>query len=305
MTFVKKQKSALFSLRTTGIIQIILSGICFGSLGIFGKTAYKHNISPGELLSLRYLVSAILMAIFIFATKPKTFFSLSAFEVISSLLLGIFGYALFSSLYFTALTGLSASLTVLLFYTYPMMIVLFSRLFLKEKIEPLCMIALTLVSIGLVGLVWGEWKIGRPLFLMFGIGSAFFYALYIILSQKYLSKTSPILFSFYVQLGAGTILSLIHFSSHPSRAFEIFSNYYGLLLAMSFLCSVLAMTLFLAGLQKVSLAEASLFSTTEPIFGVIFAIIFLGEKIQIIHFVGGVFILIGLILISLRKVSHS
>ncbi len=302
---MKKQQTVLFNLRTTGIIQIILSGICFGSLGIFGKTAYKHNISPGELLSLRYLVSAILTAVLIFFTKPKAIFNLSTFEILSSLLLGIFGYALFSSLYFTALTGLSASLTVLLLYTYPMMVVILSRLFFKEKIEPLCMIALILVSIGLLGLVWGEWKIGRPLFLMFGIGSAFFYALYIIFSRKYLSKTSPIIFSFYVQLGAGIVLSLIHFSSHPRRAFEIFSNYYGFILAMSFLCSLMAMTLFLAGLQKVSSSEASLFSTTEPIFGVIFATIFLGEKIQIIQFYGGALILIGLILIALRKASYS
>lgn len=295
----------LLNFRTTGIIQIILSGICFGSLGVFGKIAYRHHISPGELLSLRYLVSAILTGLLIFTTKPKSFFTLSPFEILSSLLLGIFGYALFSSLYFMALTGLSASLTVLLLYTYPMMVVLLSRLFLNEKIGSRGTFALILISIGLVGLVWGEWRIGRPLFLMFGLGAAFFYALYIIFSRKYLNATAPLPSSFYIQLGAGIILSLINFSSHPNRAFEIFSNYYGSIIAMSFLCSLMAMTLFLAGLQKITSSEASMFSTTEPISGVIFATIFLGEKIQSIQIIGGLMILIGLILISLRKVQSS
>lgn len=289
--------------RQIGFLQIILSGVCFGFLGLFGKMAYKHSITPGELLSLRYLLSAGLTAIFILITKPKSLFCLSRFEIISSLLLGIFGYALFSSFYFMALSGLSASLTVLLLYTYPVLVVLFSRYFLKEQIGSQGLIALLLVSIGLIGLVWGEWSVSRPIYLLFGMGSAFFYAIYILLSRKYLSQAAPIPSSFFVQLGAGAILSLLHFSTQPTRALEIVSNHYVLIFSMSILCSLMAMTLFLAGLQKVSSSEASILSTTEPIFGVIIATAFLGEKIQAIQILGAVLILIGLILVATRKVK--
>lgn len=289
--------------RQIGFLQIILSGVCFGFLGLFGKMAYNHNITPGELLSLRYLLSAGLTAIFILITKPKSLFCLSRFEIISSVLLGIFGYALFSSFYFMALSGLSASLTVLLLYTYPVLVVLFSRYFLKEQIGNQGLIALLLVSIGLIGLVWGEWSISRPIYLLFGMGSAFFYAIYILLSRKYLSQAAPIPSSFFVQLGAGSILSLLHFSTQPTRALEIVSNHYVLIFSMSILCSLMAMTLFLAGLQKVTSSEASILSTTEPIFGVIIATAFLGEKIQAIQIFGAVLILMGLILVATRKVK--
>lgn len=289
--------------RQIGFLQIILSGVCFGFLGLFGKMAYKHDITPGELLSLRYLISAGLTALFILITKPKSLFTLSLFEIISSLLLGIFGYALFSSFYFMALSGLSASLTVLLLYTYPVLVVLFSRYFLKEQIGNQGLIALLLVTIGLIGLVWGEWSISRPIYLLFGMGSAFFYAIYILLSRKYLSKAAPIPSSFFVQLGAGAILSFIHFSTQPTRAFEIVSNHYVLIFSMSILCSLMAMTLFLAGLQKVTSSEASILSTTEPISGVIIASVLLGEKIQAIQISGAVLILIGLILVATRKVK--
>lgn len=284
-----------------GFIQIILSGICFGFLGYFGKMAYKQNISPGELLSLRYSLSAILTALFVLITNPKSLFSLTPFEVISSLLLGIFGYALFSSFYFLALTGLSASLTVLLLYTYPVMVVVFSRIFLKEKMGVQGLMALGLVSIGLVGLVWGEWSVSRPLFLLFGIGSAFFYALYIMLSRKYLSKTPAIPSSFYVQLGAGLILSLMNFSNHPERVLTIIAHHYVLIFSMSILCSLMAMTLFLAGLQKITSSEASILSTTEPIFGVLIATTLLGETIALVQVAGGALILVGLIVIAMRK----
>lgn len=287
--------------RRSGFIQIILSGVCFGFLGFFGKMAYKEHITPGELLSLRYLMSAILTGLLLIFTNAKSLFSLSLFEIVSSLLLGIFGYALFSSFYFMALSGLSASLTVLLLYTYPLMVVLFSRFFLKEEIGTRGMLAGLLVCIGLVGLVWGEWSVSRPLFLIYGIGSAFFYAIYIILSRKYLSEVAAIPSSFYVQLGAGVVLSLIHFHADPTRPLIILSKHSILIFSMAILCSLMAMTLFLAGLQKISSSEASLLSTTEPISGVLIAALLLGEKIQLIQILGGVLILTGLIIMAGRK----
>lgn len=287
--------------RKIGFIQIILSGICFGFLGFFGKMAYQKQITPGELLSLRYTISAVLTGLLLLITNPKSLFSLSPFEIISSILLGIFGYALFSSFYFMALTGLSASLTVLLLYTYPLMILVFSLVFLNEKIGVHGITATVLVSVGLVGLVWGEWSVSQPHFLLFGIGAAFFYAIYILLSRKYLSNTPAIPSSFYVQLGAGIVLSIINFQATPERPFVILSEHALLILSMSILCSLMAMTLFLAGLQKISSSEASLLSTTEPISGVIIATLLLGEVIAPIQIGGGLLIIAGLVIMAYRK----
>ena len=293
----------ILSRRHIGFIQIILSGICFAFLGYFGKMAYKQNITPGELLSLRYFLSAIFTGFYILSTNPQSLIKLSRFEIVSSLLLGVFGYALFSSFYFLALTGLSASLTVLLLYTYPVMVTLISRIFLKDKMGLKGLFALILASVGIIGLVWGEWSVSKPIYLLFGLSSAFFYALYIIVSRKYLSQTPAIPASFYVQLGAGVILSLINFSHNPSRAYQILINHYVLIVSMSILCSLMAMTLFLAGLQKITSSEASILSTTEPLFGVIIAATFLGEKIQTIQLIGGIFILFGMVLIATNKTS--
>lgn len=291
--------------RQIGFIQIILSGVCFGFLGFFGKMAYRQNIGPGELLSLRYFISAIMTGAVILLTKPKSLFNLSFFELISSLLLGIFGYALFSSLYFMALTGLSASLTVLLLYTYPILVTIFSRFFFKERIGKVGILALILVSIGVVGLVWGEWSASQPKFLLFGFGAAFFYALYIIFSREYLSNVAALPSSFYVQLGAGVILFIINFKNNFNRPFEILSLHYPMILAMSILCSLLAMTLFLAGLQKIKSTEASILSMTEPISGVIIATTLLGEHIHFIQILGGLFILLGMYLTTVKNKYES
>ncbi len=287
------------SQRQLGFIQIILSGMCFGALGFFGKIAYQNSILPGELLALRYSLSAIMMGVVIAITNPSSF-KMTKFQLTSSLLLGVFGYALFSSLFFIALTGLSASLTVLLLYTYPVMVAIMSQFILKEHLGKLGVLALIIVSIGIVGLVWGEWAISQPKFLLCGIGAAFFYALYIMYSRKYLSDVPAMPSSFYVQIGAGLVLSLIHFQS-LDRPFFILMNHTTLVFSMAIICSFMAMTLFLAGLSKISSSEASILSTTEPLFGVLIASLFLGEKLAPIKILGGVLILLGMIFIARSK----
>jgi len=273
--------------------------MCFGALGYFGKMAYKNSILPGELLALRYSISAILTGLIILITNPKSLI-LNRFQLVSSLLLGIFGYALFSSFYFIALTGLSASLTVLLLYTYPVMVAVMSQFILKEHLGRLGIYALIVVSIGIVGLVWGEWSVSEPKFLLYGIGSAFFYALYIMYSRKYLSDIPAMPSSFYVQLGAGFILSAIHFHE-IERPHYLITHHGALIFSMAVVCSLMAMTLFLAGLRRITSSEASILSTTEPLFGVLIAALFLGEKLAFIQIVGGVLILIGMILIARSK----
>lgn len=285
--------------RQIGFIQVILSGACFGALGFFGKKAYEFNITPGELLALRYSISAFLTGLIILATNPRSLL-LNRFHLISSILLGIFGYALFSSLFFMALQGLSASLSVLLLYTYPVMVAVLSQFILKEHLGKLGVYALVIVSIGIIGLVWGEWAISRPKFLLFGIGSAFFYALYIMYSRKFLNDIPALPSSFYVQLGAGVILTLIHFRDLERPAF-ILSNHFLLIISMAIICSLMAMTLFLAGLRRLTSSETSILSTTEPLFGVLIAALFLGEKLAVIQIAGGTLILIGMILIAKTK----
>ncbi len=285
--------------RQIGFIQVILSGACFGALGFFGKKAYEFNIAPGELLALRYSISAILTGLIILLTNPKSLL-LNRFHLISSILLGIFGYALFSSLFFMALQGLSASLSVLLLYTYPVMVAVLSQFILKEHLGKLGVYALIIVSIGIIGLVWGEWAVSEPQFLLFGIGSAFFYALYIMYSRKYLSDIPAMPSSFYVQLGAGIILTLIHFKSFERPGF-ILSNHFLLIISMAVICSLMAMTLFLAGLRRLTSSETSILSTTEPLFGVLIAALFLGEKLSFIQIIGGGLILIGMVLIAKSK----
>jgi len=284
--------------KQVGYLQVICAGIFFGFLGTFGKVAYEKNILPGELLGLRFLTSALLFGILLYAFK-KDAFKMSFKDSIISLFLGILGYAVFSSCYFFALQGISASLTVLLLYTYPIVVTIGARIFFKEEIGLKGILALILSTVGMVALVWGKWEVSGALFLVYGLASSFFYAVYILISRKALQRVSFLGSSFYVQLGAGLALCLFHFRNFD-RPLEILTQDYGLIIGMAVICSLFPLTLFLAGLQKLSASETSILSTTEAIFGVLIASIYLNERMSSIQFVGGFLVLAGAVLIAMK-----
>lgn len=287
--------------RRLGFAQILLSGACFGFLGLFGKLAFKAGLTPGELLSMRYLTAAIMLGLYLVVTGQKPW-QLRIPQIMTCLLLGIFGYAVFSFFYFSALKNISASLTVLLLYTYPVMVSLGARVFFKEHLGKPGRIALILCFLGMLGLVWGEWRVNHPINLVFGIGSAFFYACYILVSGKVLTKVPATTSTFYILLGAGLSLSALSFAGFD-RPIEILQNQWPLIVVMAFVCSLLAMTLFQAGLQKISSPEASIVSTSEPLFGVLVAILFLNEQIQLLQIIGAILVLSAMIILGMRKTS--
>ncbi len=289
----------VFNKRKQGIIEVILSGICFGFLGYFGKVAYSYKIEPLEFLSIRYLLGALILWVFLLLRKKQEYV-MSLKDAGVSLLLGVFGYALFSGLFFYSLTGLSATLAVLLLYTYPVIVTLISWRFLKESISGFQWAALGFVTIGLLLLVTGELKVEGVHYLMAGLAAAFFYALYIIYSRFFLNRVSALGSSFYVQLGAGVILTILSFKD-STRPLELISQHFLFIFSMAFICSFLAMTLFLSGLQKLTSSETSILSTTEPISGMIIAYFLLGERLTAQQLLGGLLILIGLFLVNRNK----
>ncbi len=282
--------------RKIGISQILLSGICFGFLGIFGKLLYAGGIEPGEFLGFRFLIGGAFSLALVLATDPHSL-KMSRKHLGICVALGVFGYAVFSSCYFQALKGLSASLTVLLLYTYPLMVTLGAWLLFGEKVMRRKIAALPLVMTGLALLIWGDVQILNPWAIAFGLAAATFYAVYILTSSHYLKGVNPFAAVSYIQLSAGVILSLIYLRD-PTRAAQVFTAQWPILLAAGLICSSAAMGLFLAGLKKLKNWEVSVLSTSEPVSNILLAIVFLGEQLSFTQGLGALGILGAFILVA-------
>lgn len=287
------------SKRTVGIIEVLLSGFCFGFLGLFGKSALEKGLSPAEFLAFRYLTAALMTAVLVLIrSRNISALWLGPKTVSVSLLLGILGYAVFSGFYFLALERISASMTVILLYMYPVLVSAGGAIFFRERIPISRLPAVPMAFFGLICLVWVDLQVGQPLGLVFGLLAAVFYSVYILLSSHWMKGIDTMASSFWIQLGAGSVLFVASVST-VDRIAHIVSIAWFDILMIAFVCSVLAMWLFLSGLLKVQNWEASLLSMAEPITGVALGVLVLNERLTPLQWSGAGFVLAALAIVSL------
>jgi drug/metabolite transporter (DMT)-like permease len=280
--------------RRWAVLQVLLSGLAFGTLGVFGKLAFAAGLQPGQFLAFRFSIAALVLGAYVLAFRRRELSKLDARSIGASLLLGLLGYAVFSSCYFMALQRISASLTVLLLYTYPVLVALGAALFFKERLSRSTWIALPLASLGLALLVWGDLAVHDVTGLLFGIGSAVFYTAYILLSAHWLKGKPALPCVALIQASAGLALSLAHLPR--GEIAPLFLAGWLPIIGAALLASVIAMTLFVIGLQKLPSSQVSILSTAEPISAVFLAGFFLHERLSLPQLLGGALVLAALVL---------
>jgi DME family drug/metabolite transporter len=281
-----------YNMRQRGIFQILLSGFCFGFLGLMGKRAFTLGLTPGEFLAYRFLIASVLLGVYFLVRAPRALL-IGVAPAVRAFMLGVFGYAVFSSCYFLALRGLSMALTVLLLYTYPIWVTAGARLFFGERLSRLQWGMLPVLLGGLTLLLWGELSARDPWSISYGLLSSVFYAAYILISRRWLRGVAPLPSAFYVILGAGITLGLLHLHLR-----YVGDEAWLVVTATALLGSIAGIGLFLAGLQKLSGSEASMLSLSEPVTAVLLGVCALGERMSVVQWTGAAVVLAGLFVLA-------
>ncbi len=287
------------SRRSLGALQIVTSAACFGLLGIFGKQAFAAGITPGELLSIRFAIASLILWSFVLLTRPYIL-SLNKRQILACAILGIFGYALFTSLYFEALVFLSASLTVLLLYTFPVIVTIGAWILFKERISSAQILALPIVMLGLVLLLTGDSNVIAWQGVVLGLLSAVCYSAYVLASSRLLRSTNVLAAGLLIMTFA-TLTMIFRSPPDISRLVNYNASAWIAVFGLAIISTVVAMILFLKGLEKLTNAEASMLSTIEPLTAAILATIVLGERLSSIQIAGGALVLGALVASSLRS----
>jgi drug/metabolite transporter (DMT)-like permease len=214
----------------------------------------------------------------------------------------VLGYALFSTLYFEALKGMSASLTVLLLYTNPVIVMIGSWILFKERVKRGQVIALLMVCIGLVALLSGNVTIVKRSAIALALASAIMYAGYILVSGKLVSSLNPLTAGLYIMTAAAVALNI----RAPTALWQVDQLSFAAwtaVIALALISTVGPMVLFLMGLEKISGTEASMLSTVEPVTATIVAALVLGDTLSPLQVLGGGLVLAALVVSSLSRRS--
>lgn len=274
-----------------GLIEVGLASLCFGTIGLFGKAAFQVGLDVGQLLTFRFLIAGFLLGAFLLLTRRQDLW-LSRRSFGLSILLGVFGYAVFASLYFLAVQGLSIALAAMLLYTYPFWTVLFNA-GLGERLRREQWWGLGGAGLGLSLLLWGQLEVHSATAVLAGIASALTYALFVIVSGRTLRHSSSSGSGFWIIASATLGLYLIH-QPDLSAAESWSVSTWGIICAIALIGTVIPLVLIQAGLQKLSSTETATLSMLEPVTAALVGMIWLHETLSLRQFAGAALVLISL-----------
>jgi drug/metabolite transporter (DMT)-like permease len=278
--------------RTVGILLMLLSGVSFGALGIFGRVAYASGANMTTVLFLRFSSSALLLGTVMAARRMP----LPRGRVLGGLvLLGAAGYVGQSLAYFSALRHASAGLTALLLYLFPALVALLSVVVDGERMTRVRAVAIVL-ALGGTALTIDLNGGASPKGILFGVLSALVYAVYVFTSARVVGPAGPLAASTVILGSAGGVYAGLMAVQGPALP-QTPQGWMGVA-GLTLLSTVVAVLTFFEGLRRVGPVVASLLSTVEPLVSVLLGAFLLEERLSLLQGVGGLLILTAVVLLA-------
>ena len=288
-----------------GILFGLLGIVLFSSKAVMVKLAYQYHVDALSILLLRMLFSfPFYVTIAFLYRNKKTNGTILRIDYLWVVLFGVVGYYLASYFDFVGLTYIKASLERIILFLYPTIVLLLNKVFLKKQITKIQKGAILLTYLGILIAFWDEVAIsGTDTYLggVFILLSAITYAFYLVGSGWLIPKFGVVKFTSYAML-VSCFCVFIHFSltsnvylfGHPWEVYFL-----GFLIAI--FATVIPSYLVSLSIKMISSSNFAIIAGAGPISTIILATIFLNEKLTILQLFGALAVIIGILLVSLKK----
>jgi len=291
-----------------GVFFVFVSSISFSAKSVLAKLAYKEISDSVTVLMLRMVFSLPFFLIVAFSKKKRDY-PLSLKDKFQILTLGVIGYYLASLFDFWGLEYIPAGMERVILFVYPTLVVFILAIIYKRKPEKREVLALVLTYGGILFIFIKEKIIFQPLLFLgsfFVFLSAFFYAIYLIGSEKLISKIGATHFTAYALSISGFCI-LIHFLlfREIKLLFTISLDTYILCFLMAIISTVIPTFLLTQGIKRIGSGKSAIVGSVGPVSTIVFAYFFLGEVIGISEILGTCLIILGVLIVSNTKKNKS
>jgi drug/metabolite transporter (DMT)-like permease len=273
--------------------------LIWSSSFIATKVAYR-TFPPITLAAARFLVALVLLGVMRAVMKEKARPTRAQLLPIAfSGFMGITLYFLFENVGLSMTTASSAALIVA---SFPAITLAGERIVYKTPITArqvvgilLAMAGVYLISIASQKAEGAENPLLGNLILL---GTGVVWTAYIFSTRRVVGSLPAVTLSFYQTL-AGFIgfLPFTLFEAGKWQAPDGASL--TMLLYLGAMCSVAAYMMYNYGLRKLKPSTSAFLMNLVPIFGTLFSVVLLGEKLTTRHFIGGALVILGVV-VSVR-----
>lgn len=272
----------------------------WGTSGLFSHTFSQYGYTALQKTAVRGTVALICMLAFVLIRQRKALRiaprSIPLYVAIGACLFGA------AASYYAAMELSSVSTAVVLMYTSPIYVLIFSVLFLGEKLTPVKVVGIVGMLIGccFVSGIFGGFE-GSFLGILLGLLAGVTYGGYSILAKIAMRRGGEPMSTTLYGFAGMAILALC--TCHPFAIIPNMMQNPALLIplsvALGVVTYVLPFFLYTIGLRDLPAGTASALGIVEPMAATVFSICLLGEKLTVLSAIG-ILLILGCVLLLSR-----
>jgi len=272
--------------------KILFAASLWGFAGPFIKWI---NLQPTSTVFFRFSIPLLAILIQSFITQRRI-----KFRADKTLLFASFTDSIRMFTFLLGFTYTSIGNAVIVFYTWPIFVMIFSSFILKEKINQLKLLMISLSFVGIL-IIFSQKSIsystsdllGMLAVLISAILNAFCIVIYKTKSTEY-DRTDIIFYQNF--MGAFLFLPFI-FINRPFPSME--QTFLGI--GYGFLIGYFCYLFFFPALKEMNASIASILAYVEVVSAVIIGILFFNESLSLQTLIGGLLIISSVIIIKLNE----
>jgi len=279
-----------------GTLLVLLASLCLSTAPTVIKFGFNADVDPVTQLTFRLWIGALALWVVFLVAQPgklkidrKGLIACALAAAANTISLGSF---------YIAVTHIEISVAIVIFSTFPMVALLLLAL-KGERITRLHLIRFGLALLGVYLLVGFAGQID-----LFGVGlvvlTAIFFAVHITLIQWRLSEYRTRTITVYILSFMSLYMGVVYLATGHGVP-TMGADGWAVVIYTGLVATAIARFAMFAGIRHIGSGQTALLGPLETLMAVVWAMIFLDERLTLIQISGGVLILISAALASLQR----
>ena len=289
--------------RATGLAMLTATAFFFGGAMVAGKVAVAE-VPPFTVAATRFAIAAALLFGLRLAwpslNRGSAAPRLRDLPIIAGLALS--ASAGYNILFLNGLRLAPATdASMIIPGLAPIVSTVLAAILLRDRPTRTALVGLGVAGVGVLLVVDPSGTIGRDRLIgdVLFVGCAFLFGSYFLISRVAGARFSPISVSLYGATGAALILAPLAIAEGgPAKLLDAAPQTWLAIGQLSVLATVAAFVLLNEGLRRLGVARSAAFALMIPVFGMLQAVLVLGERVAGTAVIGAVIVLAGIWLVQ-------
>lgn len=290
-------------MRTKGYMLAAVSAVFYGLIPLFILPIKAIDFPLDVTLFYRFFIAALILLAYLMYKKESL--AMTGKELLIYVALGLF-YSLSSECLFLGYDYLTPGIASTILFVYPVIVALIMVFFFREQITKptIYSLIISLLGVGILSMKDARFDVNVAGFLI-TLGSALFYALYLVIVNRSKLQVSGMKITFYSLLFSSAYYffkSLIMQESLIIPSMDLFID----ISLFSIITTVFSIIALIYAIRFIGSTHTAIMGALEPVIAIVVSVGFFGEHLTLTLTVGVVLILIGVLInvVSGEKMSE-